>query len=114
VQQLLLEFGVVSRLSVSARGEIKVVITNRRDARLFADRVGFFAAKQLKLEQSLAQIPIASRALSHDHVPHLAGYIRADGAETYAARDWLMRHNVDRNKAPQRSSSASPPKRCAM
>ena len=106
VQQLLLEFGVVSRLSVSARGEIKVVITNRRDARLFADRVGFFAAKQLKLEQSLAQIPIASRALSHDHVPHLAGYIRADGAETYAARDWLMRHNVDRIERWEQGSTA--------
>jgi len=35
VQQLLLEFGVIARLSESVRGEIKVVITNRRDARLF-------------------------------------------------------------------------------
>ena len=41
VQQLLLEFGVIARLSRSSRGEIKVVITNRRDARLFAERVGF-------------------------------------------------------------------------
>jgi DNA gyrase subunit A len=106
VQQLLLEFGVVSRLSVSMRGEIKVVITNRRDARLFADRVGFFATKQLKLERSLAQIPIASRALSHDHVPHLAGYIRADGAETYAERDWLKRHNVDRIERWEQGSTA--------
>ncbi|HTD07748.1 MAG TPA: DNA gyrase subunit A, partial [Solirubrobacteraceae bacterium] len=36
VQQLLLEFGVVARLSASARGEITVVMTNRRDARVFA------------------------------------------------------------------------------
>ena len=55
VQQLLLEFGVVSRLSRSARGEIKVVITNRRDARLFAERVGFFGVKQPKLERALAR-----------------------------------------------------------
>src|SRR5271165_6776685 len=33
VQRLLLEFGVVSRLSVSSRGEVKVMVTNRRDAR---------------------------------------------------------------------------------
>jgi len=96
VQQLLLEFGVVSKLSLSARGEIKVVITNRRDARLFADRVGFFGAKQPKLEQALAEIPLTSRALSHDHVPHVAGYIRAEGGSTYTDRDWLRRHNVDR------------------
>ena len=46
VQQLLLEFGVISRISHSRRGEIKVVITNRRDARIFAARVGFHGAKQ--------------------------------------------------------------------
>jgi DNA gyrase subunit A len=96
VQQLLLEFGVISRLSHSARGEIKVVITNRRDARLFAERVGFFGAKQTKLERVLADIPATSRALSHDHVPHIAPYIRADGGSTDADRDWLRRHNVDR------------------
>jgi DNA gyrase subunit A len=96
VQQLLLEFGVVSRLSRSARGEIKVVITNRRDARLFADRVGFLGAKQAKLRHALAGIPLTSRALSHDHVPHLSGYIRSEGGSTVAERDWLRRHNVDR------------------
>ena len=41
VQQLLLEFGVVSSLCRYANGEIKVVISNRRDARLFAQNVGF-------------------------------------------------------------------------
>ncbi|HUA12029.1 MAG TPA: DNA gyrase subunit A [Solirubrobacteraceae bacterium] len=96
VQQLLLEFGVVSRLSRSARGETKLVITNRRDARLFADRVGFLGAKQAKLAQALAAIPLASRALSHDHVPHIARYIRSEGGSTWADRDWLRRHNVDR------------------
>jgi DNA gyrase subunit A len=106
VQQLLLEFGVVSRLSHSARGEIKVVITNRRDARLFADRVGFFGAKQPKLETALASIPIASRALSHDHVPGIAGYIRSEGGSTYAQRDWLRRHNVDRIERWERGSTA--------
>ncbi len=57
VQQLLLEFGIVSRLAISARGEIKVLITNRRDARLFAQRIGFFGAKQASSKSELAQIP---------------------------------------------------------
>jgi DNA gyrase subunit A len=80
VQQLLLEFGVVARQSRSARGELKVVITNRRDARLFAERVGFTGRKQAKLGRELTQIPLRSRALSHDHVPHVADYIRSEGA----------------------------------
>jgi DNA gyrase subunit A len=106
VQQLLLEFGVIARLSVSARGEIKVVITNRRDARLFADRVGFFGVKQHKLERVLSEIPLTSRALSHDHIPHVAGYVRAEGATTYADRDWLRRHNVDRIERWESGSTA--------
>jgi DNA gyrase subunit A len=106
VQQLLLEFGVIARLSQSVRGEIKVVITNRRDARLFAERVGFFGVKQRKLERALATIPLTSRALSHDHVPHVAGYIRSEGGSTYAQRDWLKRHNVDRIERWESSSTA--------
>jgi DNA gyrase subunit A len=51
VQLLLLEFGIVSRLCRYAKGEIKVVITNRRDARLFARNVGFLGAKQAKLDR---------------------------------------------------------------
>jgi DNA gyrase subunit A len=106
VQQLLLEFGVISKLSHSARGEIKLVISNRRDARLFTERVGFFGvAKQTKLEQALAEVPVTSRALSHDHVPHVAGYIRAEGGSTYAERDWLRRHNVDRIERWESSST---------
>src|SRR5207237_8628586 len=76
VQLLLLEFGIVSRLCRYAKGEIKVVITNRRDARLFARNVGFLGAKQAKLDRELAQVPKESTALSHDHGPFVAGYIR--------------------------------------
>ncbi len=106
VQQLLLELGVISRLSQSARGEIKVVITNRRDARLFAANVGFLGAKQLKLERILEEIPAASRALSHDHIPHVADYIRSEGGSTHAERDWLRRHNVDRVERWENGSTA--------
>jgi DNA gyrase subunit A len=105
VQQLLLEFGIVSRLAISARGEIKVIITNRRDARLFAERIGFFGAKQGKLEAELAQIPTVSRALSHDHVPYLASYIRSEAG---SGRDqhWLQRNNIDRMERWESRSTA--------
>ena len=97
VQDLLLEFGVISRQSLSARGEIKVVITNRRDARLFAHHIGFWGRKQLKLETELATIPLESRALSSDHVPYLSKYIRSECAELpFKQREWLIKHNIDR------------------
>jgi len=96
VQDLLLEFGVVSRLCTHASGEYKVVVTNRRDARRFAREVGFVGAKQAKLDAALETIPLESTALSGDHIPFVAGYLRAEGATSYADRDWLRRHNVDR------------------
>jgi DNA gyrase subunit A len=96
VQLLLLEFGIVSRLCRYAKGEIKVVITNRRDARLFARNIGFLGAKQAKLDRELAQVPNESRALSSDHVPGVADYIRSDCGSRWVDKDWLQRHNVDR------------------
>ena len=96
VQLLLLEFGVISRLCHYAKGETKVVITNRRDARLFARNIGFLGAKQGKLDRDLATIPRSSRALSSDHVPGVAAYIRSDSGSPRADRTWLIRNNVDR------------------
>jgi DNA gyrase subunit A len=96
VQLLLLEFGVISRQCQYAKGEFKVVITNRRDARLFARNVGFLGAKQEKLDSELAEVPQESTALSHDHVPFVAEYIRADSNSCWTDREWLRRHNVDR------------------
>ncbi|WP_433530590.1 intein-containing DNA gyrase subunit A [Micromonospora sp. CA-263727] len=96
VQQLLLEFGVVSRQCRYDDGEIKVVITNRRDARSFAAHVGFLGRKQAKLESELASVPASSTALSSDHVPLVGDFIREHGASRWTERDWLRRHNVDR------------------
>ncbi|MFI7072819.1 intein-containing DNA gyrase subunit A [Micromonospora sediminicola] len=96
VQQLLLEFGVVSRQCRYDDGEIKVVVTNRRDARIFAAHVGFLGRKQAKLESELAQVPASSTALSGDHVPFVGDFIREHGASRWTERDWLRRHNVDR------------------
>jgi len=95
VQLLLLELGVVSRLCHYAKGEHTVVITNRRDARRFAHQVGFLGAKQLKLEAALAQIPESGSALSSDHVPYVAEYIRKDCGSRWVDKDWLRRHDVD-------------------
>ncbi|MEW2382426.1 intein-containing DNA gyrase subunit A [Micromonospora sp. NPDC047707] len=96
VQQLLLEFGVVSRQCRYDDGEIKVVVTNRRDARIFAAHVGFLGRKQAKLEAELAAVPVSSRALSGDFVPLVGDFIREHGASRWTERDWLRRHNVDR------------------
>jgi DNA gyrase subunit A len=96
VQQLLLEFGVVSSLCRYANGEIKVVVSNRRDARLFAQNVGFWGRKQAKLEAELARVPASSTAMSSDHVPFVADFLRATGAGRWTERDWLRRHNIDR------------------
>ncbi|HEX5450174.1 MAG TPA: DNA gyrase subunit A [Gaiellaceae bacterium] len=96
VQLLLLEFGVISRLCRYDKGEVKVVITNRRDARLFSRNLGFLGEKQLKLERELAEVPHESTALSSDHVPGVADYIRTDCGSSWADKDWLRRHNVDR------------------
>jgi DNA gyrase subunit A len=96
IQILLLEFGVVGRLCHYEKGETKVVITNRRDARLFAERIGFVGSKQRKLEAVLATIPLASRALSGDHFPHVAAYIRASSGAQGVDQTWLSKHNIDR------------------
>ncbi len=106
VQLLLLESGVVSRICRYEKGEFKVVISNRRDARLFSRNVGFLGAKQTKLADALATIPEASRALSHDHVPYVADYIRGEGGSRWSERDWLRRHNVDRIERWEQGGSA--------
>ncbi|MGH4006071.1 MAG: DNA gyrase subunit A, partial [Pseudonocardiaceae bacterium] len=96
VQQLLLEFGIVSRRYTHATGEYKVVITNRRDAVLFGTRVGFIGAKQQMLSTILTGACARSRSMSRDHVPGLGAFLRAHGASTPADRAWLSRNNVDR------------------
>jgi DNA gyrase subunit A len=96
LQMLLLEFGVVAKQALYAHGEIKLYITNRRDARLFAANVGFLGAKQEKLLDALKRVPEKSRAMSSDLVPYLAAYVRSDNAGSYANRDWLKRNNLDR------------------
>jgi DNA gyrase subunit A len=96
VQQLLLEFGVVSRQCRHASGEYKVYIGNRRDARLFATRIGFLGRKQEKLLRDLHTVPTQSSAMSSDHVPFVADYLRSAGPRQGASASWLRYHNLDR------------------
>ena len=78
VQQLLLEFGVVSRLCRLENGETRVVIATRSDARLFVRSVGFLGARHEKLASELETIPAASGALGRDPVPFVADSIRSE------------------------------------
>ncbi|WP_331710810.1 DNA gyrase subunit A, partial [Mycobacterium scrofulaceum] len=95
VQQMLLEFGVVSRRYRHAVGEHKVVITNRAQAEMFASQVGFGGAKQTKLTRILAAMPVCA-GLDTDHVPGLGAFIRKYAGGRWTDRDWLNRHNLDR------------------
>jgi DNA gyrase subunit A len=107
VQQLLLELGIISRrCRRSSRGEHKVILTNRREARLFSKRVGFLGLKQRKLCNDLETIPLRSRALSSDRVPFVSNYIRAEAGGPRSDRDWLRRHNVDRIERWEHSGAA--------
>ncbi|MEP6666686.1 MAG: intein-containing DNA gyrase subunit A, partial [Nocardioidaceae bacterium] len=96
VQLLLLEFGIASRVTHHATGELKVVITNRRDAWTYAVQIGFLGAKHRKLEAILGSIPETSRAMSSDHVLFVAEFLRTHGAKDERSARWLARHNVDR------------------
>jgi DNA gyrase subunit A len=106
LQILLLEFGIVAKQARYENGEIKLYITNRRDSRLFAARVGFLGAKQEKLESALASVSEKSRAMSSDLIPHLASYVRSDGATGDSNRRWLERNNVDRVERWEGSGTA--------
>ncbi len=104
VQQMLLEFGVVSRVQLQARrGEWKVSI-NRRDVRRFQHEVGFLTAKRAALASALDRVPASSRALSSDHVPHLAAHLRARARR--GAKKWMGKHNVGRLERWDRDGSA--------
>ncbi|MDH6244372.1 intein-containing DNA gyrase subunit A [Mycobacterium sp. OTB74] len=102
VQQMLLEFGVVSRRYLHATGEHKVVVTNRTHAELFASQIGFGGVKQRKLQDLLAELPARPAGLDKDHVPGLARLIREHSGSEGADRAWLERHNVDRLSRWQR------------
>jgi DNA gyrase subunit A len=96
VQDLLLEFGVFSRLYLYDK-EYRVIISGRANVTAFHDRVGFLTVKQGKLRAMLDEAAEPRYRLSGDHVPYVADYVRT---ELYAAeipgRGWFANHNFDR------------------
>ncbi len=96
VQQMLLEFGVISRRYRHATGEYKVVLTSRAQAELFAAQIGFGGAKQRKLTRLLDELPEIPNGLDRDHVPGLADFIRRHCGSRWVDKEWLAKHNIDR------------------
>jgi DNA gyrase subunit A len=94
VQQLLLEFGVISHRYRHAIGEHKVVITNRAHVEQFASRVGFSGAEQEKLVHLLSSMTLCD-GVDSDRVPGLARFVRSHAGGSLAHRDWLNRHDID-------------------
>lgn len=105
VQQMLLEFGVISRRYLHATGEHKVVITNRASAEEFSARVGFGGAKQRKLQRLLSDLPERAAGLDSDHVPGLAAFIRRECGSPWVDKEWLHKHNIDRLSRWRRDGS---------
>ena len=96
MQDLLLEFGVVTRRADYANGEIKLVIGNRHDARLFERNVGFWGAKQEKLERILDGLPASLSTNDTDRIPFLAEYVRSESGARGKDKKWLEKHSFDR------------------
>jgi len=96
VQDLLLEFGVVSRRAEYANGEIKLVVGNRHDATRFERNVGFWGAKQEKLERILDGLPASLSSNDTDRIPFLAEYVRAESTARGTDKKWLEKHSFDR------------------
>ena len=105
VQQMLLEFGVISRRYLHATGEHKVVITNRAHAETFALQIGFGGIKQVKLEGILAALPAKAGGLGTDYVPGLAAFIRGHSGGGWVDKEWLRKHNIDRLSRWQRDGA---------
>ncbi len=104
VQLLLLEFGIISKLSHYDNGEVKVCLTNWREVSQFADRVGFFGTKHEKLSLELEGQPAQTTALSRDAIPFLADYIRSEAGRGGIER--LKKHNIDRVERWERNGEA--------
>jgi DNA gyrase subunit A len=106
VQQMLLEFGIISKRYQMTVGEHKVVITNRAQAELFASQVGFGGAKQAKLTDILNALPeTAAAGRDGDHVPGLAQFIRKHSGGRWVDKEWLRKHNIDRLSRWQRDGA---------
>jgi DNA gyrase subunit A len=96
VQDMLLEFGVWSRL-YQYGGEHRLVIAGRHNVRAFAERVGFLTTKQRQLMTMLDSVPRTARSLSGDQVPFVSDYVLSALPSSHGSgRKWFTKHNFDR------------------
>ena len=63
---------------------------------MFARRVGFWGAKQAKLEQILDALPGDLSTNDVDRIPFLAEYVRAESGARGVDKKWLEKHSFDR------------------
>ena len=102
VQEMLAEFGItaVHRTYQRPSGSVehRLVVSGLRNAKAFAERVGFLKTKQQKLHDLLGHSPLRPHRLSGDHVPFVAEYVRGalDFDRRGSGRKWLTQHNFDR------------------
>ncbi len=102
LQELLAEFGVIATHKryekPSGAVEHRLIISGLRNVRAFAQRIGFMATKQAKLDELVTRAPVRPHRLSQDHVPFVADFVRSElPFDTRASgRKWLTTHNFDR------------------
>ncbi|QFZ21651.1 DNA gyrase subunit A [Saccharothrix syringae] len=102
MQELMAEFGVIAvhRHYTRPNGSVehRLVVSGLRNARAFAERIGFLRTKQAKLQDLLRHSPLSAHRLSADHVPFVADYVRGalDFDRRGSGRKWLTQHNFDR------------------
>ncbi|MCS6794415.1 MAG: DNA gyrase subunit A [Raineya sp.] len=106
LQVLLLEFGVVSRISRSKnRKEYKLSVSGFHNIQLFYENINFATQKAEKLahlleqERKRQQENPVKYALSRDFIPYIAEYIRK-----YVPKKFLQKHNLDRYERIERYS----------
>ncbi|MEY2402216.1 MAG: gyrase subunit, partial [Ilumatobacteraceae bacterium] len=102
LQEMLSEFGVIASRKqytrASGKVEHRLIISGLRNVRAFAERIGFLATKQAKLQDLISRSPLRPHRLSADHVPFVASFVRSEVAfdTRGSGRKWLTQHNFDR------------------
>ena len=106
MQEMLLEFGVDSRIWTNRkREELRLIISSRYNVVAFAHRVGFLTDKQDRLLKLLEDQPRLTHRLSRDHAPYLTDYLLAELAPARGSgRSWIE-HDVDRHERWQTERS---------
>ncbi|HHH51599.1 MAG TPA: hypothetical protein ENK76_04440, partial [Campylobacterales bacterium] len=96
IQILLLEFGVIGKISKHKnRDELKVFISNFRNIYKFYQNINFATYKRTKfkkvVESELLRREEKKGSLSKDYIPYISDYIR-----TLVNSSYLKKYNIDR------------------